>query len=207
MRPLLYHLTQHLLAPGSGARIRNRVQALLDYQKLKGDHFLDVGCGPKSLLAQQAIHPVGLEACPAFVESLRRSGNEAVLGSAAHLPFAGDAFDAVFSFGLLHHLADDLASQAILEMKRVTKSGGLTVIFDSVLPLSSVQRPIARMIRALDRGKYVRTEEQLRELLSNSQKGCHFERFTYAWTGLEGLFSWQLKSAVLKKAEDNAHRF
>ena len=55
---------------------------------------------------------------------------------------------------------------------------------DAVMPRNSFLRPIAYAIRKLDRGGFMRTEQQLAELVP---AGIDYtlKRFTYAATGLE----------------------
>lgn len=47
-------------------------------------------------------------------------------GDAEHLPFADASFDAVYSFGVLHHTPDTAA--AVNEVRRVLRPGGLAII-------------------------------------------------------------------------------
>ena len=61
-------------------------------------------------------------------------GDLAVAGSAVALPFSNASFNGVGSFGLLHHLPDDAARQAVTEMFRVCRSSGYIATFDAVLP-------------------------------------------------------------------------
>ncbi len=71
-------------------------------------------------------------------------------------------------------------------MQRVTRAGGCTVIFDAVLPRAAWRRPVAALIRRLDRGRWMRTESALTALLAPlGEWEC--ERLTYSLTGLEGL--------------------
>lgn len=49
---------------------------------------------------------------------------------AAKMPFADGAFDAVFCFGVLHHVADANRRDVLREAFRVTKPGGAVVLFE-----------------------------------------------------------------------------
>src|ERR1039458_8049256 len=62
------------------------------------------------------------------------TGNTSVTASATALPFPDDSFGAVFGCGLLHHLPEALARQAVAEMMRVTRPCGHVILFDPVLP-------------------------------------------------------------------------
>jgi SAM-dependent methyltransferase len=48
----------------------------------------------------------------------------------SHLPFESKRFDAVFFFGVLHHVAEHLRSDAFREALRVSKPGGAVVFFE-----------------------------------------------------------------------------
>jgi ubiquinone/menaquinone biosynthesis C-methylase UbiE len=54
-----------------------------------------------------------------------------VLGDAARLPFASETFDVALNYGALNGYTD--AGQALAEMSRVTKPGGLVLFFDEQL--------------------------------------------------------------------------
>jgi len=116
-------------------------------------------------------------------------------GSAVELPWQvlrpqfhlqDGSFDGVWRMGLLHHLPGKLALQAVEEMRRVSNAGGYVVIFDNVLPEPARHRPIAWMLRKLDRGRYVRRQQQLESILVGRESWV-CERFLYSLWGLEGL--------------------
>lgn len=49
---------------------------------------------------------------------------------ASNMPFDANAFDAVFFFGVLHHIDELLRSDVLRESLRVTKQGGAVVLFE-----------------------------------------------------------------------------
>lgn len=150
---------------------------------LPGRH-LDVGCGMHSWLWKAGVEPFGIDISRARTAVFSRRGRSAD-ASATRLPFEDGAFDAVWCFGLLHHLDDRDASEAIDEMVRVTRPGGRTVVFDGVPPRRALKRPLAAIVRRLDRGRHMRPASSLLELFDDSWS---VERFTYSYTGLEGVF-------------------
>lgn len=99
-----------------------------------GEHqrsnILDVGCGDgvhvEQLLAGD--RPFSIAGLDYSLGALRNAMQVAgdwlpVHADAQHLPFAGDSFDATFSFGVQAYLDDP--SQGLREMVRVTRPGGL----------------------------------------------------------------------------------
>jgi SAM-dependent methyltransferase len=179
----LDRLTQTVLAPGSAAHLAKRATELLDGLKPEAP-ILDAGCGFHSPLALIGRRPVGVDLSE---RRLRERDAPGVAADAALLPFADGVFAAAFSFGLLHHLRDEAARQAIGEMGRVVGDRGLVAIFDGVTPERGRERPAAAVIRALDRGRHMRSETRLRALFDD-RFAWRFERVTYAATGLEGLW-------------------
>jgi ubiquinone/menaquinone biosynthesis C-methylase UbiE len=49
---------------------------------------------------------------------------------ASELPFKSEGFDAVFFYGVLHHLSEDLRADAFREALRVSKENGSVVFFE-----------------------------------------------------------------------------
>jgi ubiquinone/menaquinone biosynthesis C-methylase UbiE len=105
----------------------------------EGDSVLDVGCGPawfwaasadvlpdrlSLTLADKSPGMVGeaLERC----RTLRHWSVDAREADASALPFADASFDAVVAMHMLYHVPD--ARQAIAEMHRVLKPGGLLAV-------------------------------------------------------------------------------
>lgn len=187
-RPWLYGATWRALAPGVSRALLARIRVELDAAPAGGacdvSRVLDVGCGPRSWLAAAGVVAVGVDRSPACARAIRRAGGVAVVARAEALPFRADAFASVWSFGLHHHLSDANARRALGEAGRV--AAGRVVLFDGVLPQSRLRRPLAWVVRRLDRGRFLRSEAALRALLPGD--GWRASRFTYSWTGLEGLW-------------------
>lgn len=130
---------------------------------------------------------MGLDRSLSSAAAFRRRGGVAVTASADALPFRDHRFDLVYSFGLLHHLDEETARRAVSEMIRVTSPEGETIVVDSVWPERAWRRPVAWALRRLDRGGWVRSQAGVEALLPDrAEWSC--ERFTYAWTGLEGVW-------------------
>jgi len=188
--PALYRATRLLLAPGAESGIGRVVEDLLRELPAPG-RTLDVGCGPWSWLFSWGLNPVGIDCSSRYMSEFAQSGRRAVVGSADVLPFSSRSFDSVWSMGLLHHLPPSAAAQTVAEMVRVCRPGGVVVLVDAVLPVSGWRRPLAYLLRRLDRGRFVRREEQLRSMLAAA---IPFEkkwrRVTFSLNGMELLTCW-----------------
>jgi SAM-dependent methyltransferase len=186
--PWIFRLQQSLLAPGSEKAFVRKISELRA-QLPAADLILDVGCGPASWLFRVGLHPVGLDLSVSYVREYGGHGERAVVGSASELPFPSQQFDGVWSVGLLHHLPDDSAAAAVKEMVRVCKQTGYVVVLDAVMPTRPLRRPLAYVLRRLDRGRFVRAEPVLRQMFPR-QLYWQSNRFTFAATGLEALVFW-----------------
>lgn len=180
--PLLYSLPQHIFAPGADAYISKIIYRLLS-ELPKSKRLLDVGCGPSSWLFKQNIKPIGLDINPSYIEKYNVVA-EGYVGSSDNLPFGSQSFDGIWSIGLLHHLSKKQAQGSIKEMMRVCNKGGYVVILDAVMPTTPIKQPLSYFIRKLDRGKFMRSSKQNKELLPNPNE-WKISRFTYSYTGLE----------------------
>jgi SAM-dependent methyltransferase len=147
---------------------------------------LDVGCGPASRLQLIDIHPVGVDLNPSYCRAYAQLGGISVQGSANALPFADRSFAAVWSIGMFHHLPPEVAHEAVREMVRVCAPGGQVAILDGVLPRRPLLRLPALLIRRADRGRFMRSQEELTALLPDSSQ-WQVSRFTYTLNGLEML--------------------
>jgi SAM-dependent methyltransferase len=138
---------------------RVRYRCLAEAALKPGGRVLDVGCGPAYYLGRlPEVAYVGFDTSGRYISYARRRYGErgdfrsGVL-TAAHLGELGQ-FDAVFLFGLLHHL-DDASCAALLDLSaRALAPGGRVVSCDPVLHQG--QRRVSRWMSEHDRGKHVR---------------------------------------------------
>ena len=103
--------------------------------------ILDAGCGSGDItnLFASMVHPtpvVGLDINPSFIEKARINaeiqGIENVrfdVGNIDEMPYSDGEFDLTYCRLVLMHVKDPLKS--VLEMKRVTRKGGLVVVDDT----------------------------------------------------------------------------
>ena len=130
------------------------------------------------------------------------TGNTSVTASATALPFPDDSFGVVFGCGLLHHLPEALARQAVAEMMRVTRPCGHVILFDPVLPKAARLRPIAWGLCRLDRGRFIRSQKAYE---SSPLDGPEREtqRFTHSYLGTEGRLCRLTKAPSRVSARDS----
>ncbi len=181
----IYNLSQWILAPGAGVFLKKHFRLI--FSESKG-LVLDVGCGP--FLNTPATGKIcGLDSNFGYLKQyIRQSGARGVAGLAESLPFRSNIFDEVRCFGLLHHLSDAAALKAIQEMFRCVRPHGRVVIVDNVWPKNPFLRPLAWLNRRLDRGRWVRFEEKLFDLVKQSgETEWTRYRFTYTLIGHEAL--------------------
>jgi ubiquinone/menaquinone biosynthesis C-methylase UbiE len=102
-----------------------------------GERLLDIGCnwGRWSIAAaQKGYKPIGIDPSLDAVLAARRVSKQLgvetdfVVGDARFLPFADDAFDAVFSYGVFQHFSKENTRVSLDEASRVLKKNGYLLV-------------------------------------------------------------------------------
>lgn len=101
--------------------------------KRSGLLALDAGCGTGLTLERLAARAevaqaVGLEPSPHALAWARQHGRLCVQADARHLPFAPSSFDVITCFDVLQHLGEHEDGQALRELRRVLRPGGVIVL-------------------------------------------------------------------------------
>ena len=94
---------------------------------------LDLGCGPgqvASAVKRRGCHAVGVDLTSAMLDVARQRNPHLPLinGNVLRLPVRDGAFDGVIAWFSLHNLPRPLLSQALSEIRRVLRRGGVFVM-------------------------------------------------------------------------------
>lgn len=165
----VYRTVQRLF--GGGIAAAGGLGDLYPELQRAGTRVLDIGCGPAALYAR--LHPisapfeyVGIEPNCGYVERARRRfpSIEMHCGTVSEaVESVTGTFDLIVLEGVLHHIDDSVAVEALTFARDRLAPGGRVVTLDVVLV--ERQHPIARALAKLDRGRNVRTLEGYRDLV------------------------------------------
>ena len=161
----IYELLQHgISGQGSQDFISKEV-----IRAKAGDRVLDIGCGPADVVSQlEDVQYVGLDHNPKYIETARsRYGGRAEF----HCWDVTDQrvkelgkFDIVLLLGVLHHLTDEEIQLMLRHASQALKPEGRLITFDCAV--EDGQHPIARLLARVDRGRYARSANGYRNLIS-----------------------------------------
>jgi len=116
---------EHLTQIFDSKEISNRILQELNASPV--DTILEVGCGAGFLARElQNFKYIGVDYSGPIIEKHKElfPRHNVMVSEASSLPFADDAFDHVFCYGLFQYLPDrHYADKTIQEMERVCKSG------------------------------------------------------------------------------------
>jgi demethylmenaquinone methyltransferase/2-methoxy-6-polyprenyl-1,4-benzoquinol methylase/phosphoethanolamine N-methyltransferase len=171
--------------------LRKSEKTLLNLAGVKpGSKVLDVGCGPASLTlaAKRRSGPTGevcgVDASPQMIAEARKQAQKAHLeldfrhGVAEKLPWENHKFDAVISRLVFHHLPGDLKEQALAEIYRVLKPGGICLVVDFELNTFPGPKFIKRHVEGMHQMMRVDVAEYAPLFEAN-----HFQEVAWGKTG------------------------
>lgn len=134
-----------------------------------GMTLLDLGCGNGRLVPfVEGVEYIGIDNNESYIAdaTAKHAGPHVrfICGDLADIPTDEiGPVDVGVSIGVLHHLDDATARKAIADTRARLRPGGRLVTMDPCFEPS--QRQIARVLMALDRGKFVRHPDDYRRLL------------------------------------------
>lgn len=167
--PALYTAIQNFLGG------RNAQQAIRDqvFQNISGKNVLEIGCGPGKWVPMltDAASYTGIDWNQSHIETARAAhGSSKVrflcgdLSDTRVLP-SEQPFDVVLAIGILHHLDDATARKVVQRSAELLVPGGRFLAIEPVYHPG--QNPIARLLKALDSGKNIRSEDGYRSLFTS----------------------------------------
>ncbi len=134
-----------ILGPRFGAVSRDGARALKELGLPADAGILDVGTGNGNFAIYLASQGYQVLTGEPSTDKSHYAGKDWALNAtkvgvldkirfealdASKLPFESEAFDAVFFFGVLHHIDESVRSQVFREALRVSKDNGVVVFFE-----------------------------------------------------------------------------
>lgn len=165
----MYEFFQEYLLGGKEARKWLATR----FWKLKGNEsVIDIGCGPGLVLGclPPEVDYLGIDISESYIRTARKrysSRGTFFQGTALELinhdaSRFGSA-DLVMCNGLLHHLSDEEAIEVLELSTRLLKPGGRLFCLEAVF--LTRQTRLSEWFVARDRGRYVRSERQWKDLI------------------------------------------
>lgn len=144
--------------------------------KLKGgETVIDLGCGSGTVLDYMPpdMDYVGVDINESYVRAARKRFSERgrfFLGKVSDFLNQDDSrirtADIVLCNGLLHHLPDDEVIELLELSKRIMKPNGRLVCIEATY--LAHQTRLSKWIVSTDRGRFVRSEQEWKDLLSRA---------------------------------------
>jgi ubiquinone/menaquinone biosynthesis C-methylase UbiE len=131
----------------------------------EGEHVLDIACGTGdfSILFGSETY-TGIDINARYIEFARnRYARKFLVMDAERMDFADQSFDYVLVIGLLHHLPDHAANNVVKEASRILKPRGKALVVEDI-PTRSNLNLLGKVVHSLDRGSFIRKEEEYRRL-------------------------------------------
>jgi len=170
-KPTIYNMSQSAASLGKDP-IARWLRKMM--RPGKEDFVLDIGCGTGKYSEVFQCNYFGIDISPEYIDYARKyyKGNFSVM-DATCIEFSDKMFDYVMIVGVLHHLPDDKVAGIIGEINRICKRNGRIIIMEPVYPTSKLNM-VGYLLRRLDRGKYIRTPEQLVGMFSGTFPSSHY---------------------------------
>ena len=174
--PQVYDFFQDRLLGGWNAR----AWLASSFWRLKGgEYVVDIGCGSGAVLNHipSDTNYLGIDVSEKYIDAAREkhATNATFFLGSAHDFLNQDSSrlnntDLVICNGLLHHLPDDEALEVLGIAKRLLKPGGRLVCLEATY--LTRQGRLSRWIVSTDRGRYVRSEQEWKALVSQTFERC-----------------------------------
>jgi cyclopropane fatty-acyl-phospholipid synthase-like methyltransferase len=135
----------------------------------KGDRVLDIGCGYGDVLEYLSdVEYTGFDMNRRYIEAaLKKYGNKGKFSCdklSCELTKENGHFDKAIAIGVLHHLCDEEVITLLHFTKKVLKRGAKFISVDPCF--IEKQSAFARYLFTKDRGKFIRTADAYKALIS-----------------------------------------
>jgi SAM-dependent methyltransferase len=168
----VYEASRRLI--GAEAEMRHLVDNVIKpWDEIR---VLDIGCGNGRLVPfLPNAQYVGVDHNESYIKAATEKWSNKpnvrfVCGDLEGRSHEFGDFDVVVSLGVLHHLDDSVADDAIRSASRCLAADGRLITMDPCFEPEQLQ--IARVLMALDRGKFVRHPSDYERLILRHMKRC-----------------------------------
>lgn len=156
--PSIYRFAQRAIG---AEQLRGRLVTDL-FQINQGDRILDLGCGPADILPYlPEVEYIGFDHSASYIAAAkRRFGDGGTFVHAGTTDFDIDSVapcDVAMMLGVLHHLDDEQAADALRTAAAALGPDGRFVSIDPTF--TDGQHPVSRFLASRDRGRHVRTPQ------------------------------------------------
>lgn len=159
--PKIYNLITTIFS-FDNKRLKKYLPELLKVKD--SDYLLDIGCGTGKY-AIFSCNYVGIDPNEDYINYAKEHHLGTFLKmDGTDLKFADNTFDFVINISTMHHVSDEIVDKMINAMKRVCKKDGFIYVVDAVYPRKI--NFLGYLLFKLDRGRYQRTFEELKNFLS-----------------------------------------
>lgn len=175
--PSCYNFFQKNILGGDKAR---RWLATNVWKISGGERIIDIGCGSGTILEHlpRDISYLGIDTNESYIRSALKNFSDRgtfCVGTAPELVGQDaslvNSADVVICNGVLHHLSDDEAIEILRLAKRLLKLKGRLLCLEATF--LAHQGRLSRWLVSRDRGRYIRTEQQWKDIV-----GPVFDRYT-----------------------------